>query len=44
VQASIDDGLPFRWVGSDSLYGDSPTFVQGVRALGKWYVLDTIPF
>lgn len=41
VQAAIDDGLRFRWVGSDSLYGDSPTFVQGVRALGKWYVLDT---
>lgn len=34
-------GLPFAWVGGDSVYGDSPTFVQGVRALGKWYVLDT---
>src|SRR5262249_1539289 len=22
------------------VYGESPTFVQGVRALGKWYVLD----
>ena len=31
---------PFRWVGGDSVYGDSPTFVQGVRALEKWYVLD----
>ena len=34
-------GLPFRWVAGDSVYGDSPTFCQGVRALGKWYVLDS---
>lgn len=34
-------GIPFRWVGGDSVYGDSPTFVAGVRQLGKWYVLDT---
>ena len=34
-------GVPFRWVGGDSVYGDSPTFVQGVRQLGKWYVLDS---
>jgi SRSO17 transposase len=33
-------GIPFRWVGGDSLYGDSPGFVQGLRALNKWYVLD----
>jgi SRSO17 transposase len=33
-------GMPFRWVAGDSVYGDSPTFVQGVRALKKWYVLD----
>ena len=26
---------------SDSVYGDSPTFVQGVRQFGKWYVLDS---
>lgn len=41
VQRAVRDGVPFRWVGGDSVYGDSPTFVQGVRALGKWYVLDT---
>lgn len=41
VQAAVDEGVPFRWVGGDCLYGDSPKFVQGVRALGKWYVLDT---
>jgi len=34
-------GLPYRWVTADSVYGDSPTFVQGVRQLGKWYVVDT---
>ena len=34
------EGAPFRWAGGDSVYGDNPTFVQGVRQLGKWYVLD----
>jgi SRSO17 transposase len=37
---AVADGVPFRWVGGDSVYGESPTFVQGVRLLGKWYVLD----
>jgi SRSO17 transposase len=32
---AVNDGVPFRWVGGDSVYGDSPTFVQGVRQLGK---------
>lgn len=32
--------IPIRWVGGDSVYGNSPTFVQGVRELSKWYVLD----
>ena len=41
VADAVASGLAFRWVGGDSLYGDSPTFVQGVRALSKWYVLDT---
>jgi SRSO17 transposase len=40
VAQAVADGIPFRWVGGDSVYGDNPTFVQGVRALGKWYVLD----
>jgi len=35
------EGIPFRWVGGDSVYGDSPTYVQGVRQLHKWYVVDT---
>ncbi len=40
VQQAVERGLPFRWVTADSVYGDSPTFVQGVRGLGKWYVAD----
>jgi SRSO17 transposase len=41
VQQALERGLPFRWVTADSVYGDSPTFVQGIRGLGKWYVVDT---
>jgi SRSO17 transposase len=37
---AVGAGVPFRWAGGDCVYGDNPTFVQGVRALGKWYVLD----
>ncbi len=29
--------LPFQWVAADALYGDSPTFRDGIDALGKWY-------
>jgi SRSO17 transposase len=29
--------LPFQWVAADELYGDSPTFRDGVAALNKWY-------
>ena len=41
VADAVASGLPFRWVAGDSVYGDSPTFCQGVRALHKWYVLDS---
>ena len=41
VAQAEERGVPFRWVTADSVYGDSPTFVQGVRRLGKWYVVDT---
>ncbi len=41
VQQAVERGLPFRWVTADSVYGDSPSFVRGVRALGKGYVVDT---
>jgi SRSO17 transposase len=40
VANAIGERVPFRWVGGDSIYGNSPTFVQGVRDHGKWYVLD----
>src|SRR4051812_14627168 len=33
-------GVPFPWVAGDAVYGESPTFCQGARGLGKWYVLD----
>jgi SRSO17 transposase len=29
--------LPFQWVAADELYGDSPTFRDGVVKLDKWY-------
>jgi SRSO17 transposase len=39
LQAAVQRGsLPFRWVAGDALYGDSPTFRDGVAVLeGKWY-------
>jgi SRSO17 transposase len=40
VAAAVGERVPFRWVGGDGVYSDSPAFVQGVRLLGKWYVLD----
>jgi SRSO17 transposase len=40
VAQAVAERIPFRWVGGDSVYGDNPTFVQGVRSLGTWYVLD----
>lgn len=40
IRTAVREQVPFQWVGGDSVYGDSPTFVQGVRELGKWYVLD----
>jgi SRSO17 transposase len=40
VSNAVGERVPFRWVGGDSIYGNSPSFAQGVRDLGKWYVLD----
>ena len=40
MAVAVAEGVPFRWVGGDGVYGDSPAFVQGVRQLGKWYVVD----
>jgi len=41
VADAVAAGVPFRWVAGDGVYGDSPAFCRGVRALGKWYVLDS---
>jgi SRSO17 transposase len=41
VAQAVAEGIRFRWVGGDSVYGDSPDFVQGVRQLQKWYVVDS---
>lgn len=40
LRTAAGQQVPFQWVGGDSVYGDNPTFVQGVRELKKWYVLD----
>jgi len=40
IRTAVKEQIPFQWVGGDSVYGDNPTFVQGVRELEKWYVLD----
>ena len=33
----LEEPLRFQWVAADALYGDSPTFRDGVAALHKWY-------
>lgn len=40
VADAVANNMPFRFVAGDSVYGDSPTFVQGIRALRKLYVVD----
>jgi len=40
IQVAITEGLHFRWVGGDCVYGDNPTFTSTLRMLGKYYVLD----
>ena len=37
AKAEKRGNLLFAWVAADELYGDSPTFRDGVDALGKWY-------
>lgn len=40
IEQAIRDGAPFRWVTGDSVYGISPLFLQTLRLLEKWYVVD----
>ena len=40
IAEAVAEGLPFRWVAADALYGNSPPFVQTMQTLGTWYVLD----
>jgi hypothetical protein len=32
--------VPFRWVACDEKYGHIPAFLQGIEALGKWYLAE----
>lgn len=39
-QALQRGALLFQWVAADELYGDSPTFRDGIAALGKWFFVE----
>ena len=32
--------VPFQWVTADETYGKSPCFLDGIEALGKWYLAE----
>jgi len=32
--------VPFRWVTADEAYGKSPTFLEGIEQLGKWFLVE----
>ncbi len=32
--------VPFRWVTADEQFGRNPAFLQGISALGKWYLAE----
>jgi len=32
--------VPFRWVTADETYGKSPTFLEGIEQLGKWFLVE----
>lgn len=40
LQQAVIEGQRFGWVAGDSVYGNSPAFVQTVRALEKKYVVE----
>jgi len=39
-EAHATGALPARWVTADEVYGNSPTFRDGVAARGLWYVAE----
>lgn len=43
IEQATREGVPFRWVAADSVYGNSPTFLQTLRLLEKWYAVDVSP-
>jgi SRSO17 transposase len=32
--------IPFQWVAADEHFGGNPAFLDGIRALGKWYMAE----
>jgi len=40
IHQRVLDKTPFRWIAGDSVYGNSPSFLQGLRELEKWYVVE----
>ena len=41
ISALIQRGVvPFRWVACDESYGKIPVFLDGIAALGKWYLAE----
>jgi len=32
--------IPFHWVTCDEKYGENPAFLEGITALGKWYLAE----
>lgn len=40
IEQAVRDEVPFRWVAGDAVYGNSPLFLQTLRLLEKWYVVD----
>ncbi len=41
ISALLQRGVvPFRWVACDESYGKIPVFLDGIAALGKWYLAE----
>jgi SRSO17 transposase len=35
--------VPFQWVAADEHFGGNPAFLDGIGALGKWYLAEVSP-